>query len=86
MHATIVKTKDAEPLGTYSPTAIDERKAAADARILDCDGGKFTLRMNPGRSLQLSGRGIKQLSEGTYIVTRNALARIERTHDVVPDF
>jgi hypothetical protein len=33
--ATLTKIKAAEPMGTYTPTAVDDRKAAADFRLIN---------------------------------------------------
>lgn len=35
MQATFTKTKSAQQMGEYQPTAIDDAKAAADFRLLD---------------------------------------------------
>ena len=67
-------------------TIIDERKSAADFRIVAANGGSFTLRANFGAPA-LAGRGVKPYrTSGTYEVTRAALARIEKSHSVYPDF
>ena len=81
--ATMTKIKDAETLGEYKPTSIDERKANADARIVYVDDGKFTLRTDT--LTDLKGRGIKKVNGG-YEVTRNALAKLEKLYEIVTDF
>jgi len=35
MNATFTKTRDAQPMGQYKPTAVDAAKATAEFRIVD---------------------------------------------------
>ena len=80
--ATMTKTADAQPMGIYQPTSLDAAKAQADVRIIDAEG-TFTVRSN----VALSGRGVvARGAAGTYEVTKSAMKRIEKTHNVVCDF
>lgn len=70
MHATITLIRKAQPMGEYTPTVIDERKAEADFRILAV-GSKNTIRWRDGRTEQ---------------VTRRQLAKLESQHTWATDF
>lgn len=83
--ATLTKVQDAQPLGTYKPTSIDERKANADIRILSVEDGKFTIESKIELKL---GRGMKQpyTRKDLYEVTKKALEKLQTQYNVVTDF
>lgn len=82
MTVTMIKTQEAQPMGTYRPTQIDLDKSLADIRIIAVDG-TFTI----DSKVTLSGRGIKPYAtEGRYEVSKAALAKLEKTYNVVTDF
>jgi hypothetical protein len=85
--ATITKTQEAQPLGTYVPTSVDAAREAADIRIVDHGRGNRTYIET--RKL-LSGPGIKLIrtSNGTgrYQVTEEAMTELRRRYSVATDF
>lgn len=83
MKYTFTKTKSAEPVGKYTPTEIDARKAAADIRLTYANGGSFTVQSK----VPLAGRGIRAYSTpGVYEVTEKALDKLRQTYTIAPDF
>lgn len=81
MTCTITKTQEAQPLGSYRQTLVDAKKAAADIRIVSCDGGYDIISQ-----IALSGRGIKHRHGKTYTVTERALEKLQAQHSVMCDF
>ena len=82
MTATITKTKSAEAMGEYKPTAIDAQKAAADVLFLYAYGGGYDVRSK----VELSGRGVKVVSGSIYHITEAAAERIKKSHTWACDF
>jgi hypothetical protein len=80
--ATITKTKEAEVLGTYLPTAVDARKAAATVLITAAYGAGYDITSR----VALSGRGIKHYGADLYFVTERALEAIKSAHTWATDF
>lgn len=67
-------------------TIIDDRKAAADYRIIYANGGSFTVARNPHGPV-ISGRGVKRdYGTGSYEVTSAKLADMRKTMKVEADF
>lgn len=71
MEATIRKVKDAEPMGEYTPTAVDAAKASADFRLVDVTCAKKVIVWKDGR---------------TERVTSRQLAKLQAAHSWVTDF
>lgn len=59
MQATITKTKSAQPMGQYQPTAIDAAKAAADFRLLQVS--PYVIAWKDGRRERVTERQLKKL-------------------------
>lgn len=63
-------------------TLIDTAKSAADIRIVGVDG-TFTVRSR----INLAGKGIvARAAEGTFEVTKAAMAKLQKEFSVVADF
>lgn len=87
MNATVTKTKDAEPMGAYQRTAIDEAKDAADFLIIYAYGNGYDIRSRH----TLAGRGVRQVSltidgNTVYHVTEAALAKLKTQYSYMTDF
>ena len=84
--ATLKLIKDAQPMGVYQPTLIDEMKKNADILVHYANGGSFTIEVkNP--SIKVKGRGVKCCYEnGNFEVTENKLKQLEKQHKVICDF
>jgi hypothetical protein len=80
--ATITKTQNAQPVGVYTVTAIDNRKVAADILLTASEGGGYSI----SSKIALKGRGIKSYSNGNYSVTDAALAKLRQSYAVECDF
>lgn len=70
MQATIIKTRDAQPMGQYQPTALDSAKADAEFRLIAV-GRKNTIVWANGRS---------------EYVTDAKLAKLQAAHHWAADF
>ena len=70
MSVTFVKTKDAQPMGEYKPTAIDVLKSNVDFRLTGV-GSKNTIVWKDGR---------------TESVTDRKLDKLQRSHSWTADF
>jgi hypothetical protein len=70
MQVTFIKTQDAQPMGEYKPTAVDDAKKNADFRLVAV-GTKNTIIWKDGR---------------TELVTRKQLAKLQASHTWAPDF
>lgn len=71
MEATCTKIQDAQPLGEYTPTIVDDEKKAADFRLLDVSTSKKFIRWRDGRA---------------EYVTARQLAKLQAAHSWAPDF
>lgn len=84
--ATITKTAEAQPVGTYAATAGDDARAAADIRII----GHVRSRTEIETRKLLSGAGVKLVRSvngiGRYLVTEEALTELRRRFSVATDF
>lgn len=84
--ANITKIAAAQPLGTYTPTAIDAARTAADIRIV----GHSRKRTEIETRKALSGAGVKleRVSNGVgrYLVTKEAMTELRRRFSVATDF
>jgi hypothetical protein len=80
--ATIEKTKTAQPMGIYQPTAIDARKAAADILVSAAEPNGYSIRSK----YALSGRGIRSHGNGNYSVSEPALSGLRARFAVECDF
>lgn len=56
----ITKTKDAQTMGEYKPTAIDKTKAQVDFRIVGLSG-KYEIRWKDGHFERVTKRQLKKL-------------------------
>lgn len=54
-----VKTQDAQPMGTYVPTAVDATKAAVDFRLISV--GPYVIRWKNGDTQRVTERQLKTL-------------------------
>lgn len=59
--ATITKTKDAEPMGVYTRTSVDDRKDAADFRLTGFLRSKKEIRWRDGRLEYVTERQFEKL-------------------------
>ncbi len=59
MTATVTKTHSAQPVGTYVPTNVDARKAAADFLLIQV--GPNVIRWQDGRQERVSARQLTRL-------------------------
>lgn len=80
MNATITKTQSAQPIGQYKPTALDAIKAAATVRLIQCS--PYVVRSK----VELAGRGVRKLNDGTFQLSDAAWASVSATHTSVCDF
>lgn len=78
--AIITKTKEAQPCGEYKRTALDERKDAATMLLQQV--GPRVVRSK----VDLTGRGVKKLNEGTFQLTESAWKKASATHTWACDF
>ncbi|MGF6996795.1 hypothetical protein [Paraburkholderia sp. GAS32] len=69
---TFRKVKDAQPMGEYKPTAVDEAKKTADFRILS---------MGSGRHNSIAWRDGRREN-----VTSRELAKLQKSHTWATDF
>ncbi|UIF89412.1 hypothetical protein [Cupriavidus sp. UYPR2.512] len=60
---TVRKIKDAQPMGQYKPTAVDEQKRAADFRLVDVCGSKNVIVWKDGRCECVTDRQLSKLKE-----------------------
>ena len=60
MQVTLVKTRDAQPMGEYKPTALDARKAAADFLLTDVSCGN-SIVWRDGRRETVTNRKLAKL-------------------------
>lgn len=58
---TVRKIKDAQPMGKYKPTNIDEQKRAADFRLIDVSGKLNVIVWKDGRSERVTDRQLSKL-------------------------
>lgn len=61
--ATVRKVRDAQPIGQYRPTAVDERKDAADFRLVDVSGSTNVIVWKDGRSERVTDRQLSTLKD-----------------------
>ena len=80
--ATIEKTKDATPMGIYTPTSVDAQKAAADILLTATESNGYSV----SSKVALSGRGIRSYGNGNYSVTDRALQVLRTKYSVACDF
>lgn len=75
----LAKIKDAQVMGQYKPTTIDERKKAANFLVKSANGGSYTI--DP-RNLNIKkGRGVKCVYENGYIeVTEAKLKSLKKAY------
>lgn len=59
MTASVIKTKSAQPMGTYQPTSVDAAKAAADFRLLQVS--PYFIAWKDGRRETVTSRQLKKL-------------------------
>ena len=59
--ATVTKTKDAEPMGEYKPTAVDARKAAADFLLINVNPN--IIDWKDGRRERVTAKKLKVLQK-----------------------
>lgn len=78
--ATVTKIAEAQPMGEYKPTALDARKAAATMLLQQV--GPRVVRSK----VELAGRGVKKLNEGTFQLTDSAWEKASTTHTWECDF
>ena len=72
------------PIGFYTPTLIDDAKAASAMTIEACNGGSYTL--NP-KGIALTGRGVKtQYSNGFVEVSAAKLKALQGKYNIQPNF
>lgn len=57
--ATVTKTKDAQPMGTYTPTSVDAQKAAADFRLTSVS--PYYIAWRDGRTERVTKRQLEKL-------------------------
>jgi hypothetical protein len=77
----VIKTREAEALGEYKRTAIDEAKDAADIRLLQV-GPKVV-----DSKVLLKGRGIKPMGTiGRYLVSDAAWTKLQQQFKTITDF
>lgn len=83
MNATITKTKSAEPMGVYQPSAVDAQKAAAQILFIYAYGNGYDITSK----VELpKGRGMKRISTLTYHVTNEAAKRLKAQYTWATDF
>jgi hypothetical protein len=82
MQATITKTKSAQPMGTYQPTSLDARKAAATVLVTAAYRSGYDITCKAA----ISGRGIKHHGGDRYHVTERRLNELKATHTWATDF
>ena len=84
--ATITETtKNFIKKGTYKPTSIDKEKAGADFRITAAVGNRFEITVNKPLNIK-TGRGVKAVGNGQYLVTDKGLASLSKQFKGVADF
>lgn len=71
MPATCTKTQDAQPMGSYTPTPIEDEKKSADFRLLDVSCSRKFIEWRDGRRECVTGR---------------QLAMLQSVHSWAPDF
>ncbi len=71
MNATFTKTRDAQPMGQYKPTAVDAAKATAEFRIVDVSCRLKRIVWHNGRQQD---------------VTARELTKLQAAHTWAPDF
>ena len=81
-NTTITKTKEAQPLGEYKSTAVDQQKADASFLLIQVSPNIINSK------IKLKGRGITPYSDvtGCYRVTDKALEKLENEHCWATDF
>ena len=86
MKATITETtKNFIKKGKYKPTSVDKAKAAADFRITSVVGNKYEITTNKPLNIK-TGKGIKSVGNGQYLVTDKGLASLSKSFKGVADF
>ena len=60
---TVRKVKDAQPMGQYKPTGVDEQKRSADFRLVDVSGNMSVIVWNDGRSERVTDRQLSKLQD-----------------------
>ena len=84
--ATITETtKNFIKKGTYKPTSLDKEKASADFRITAAVGNRFEITTNKPLNIK-TGKGIKSVGNGQYLVTDKGLASLNKQFKGVADF
>ena len=84
--ATITETtKNFIKKGTYKPTSLDKAKAAADFRITSVVGNRFEITVNKPLNIT-TGKGIKSVGNGQYLVTDKGLASLNKQFKGEADF
>ena len=78
--ATITKTKEAQPMGAYKPTAIDAAKSAATMLLEQV--GPCVVRSK----VELNGRGVRKLNAGVFQLTDAAWEKAKAEHSWACDF
>ena len=71
MPATCTKTQDAQPMGSYTPTPIEDEKKSADFRLLDVSQSEKLIAWRDGLREYVTGR---------------QLAKLQAVHSWAPDF
>lgn len=62
MQVAFVKTKDAQPVGEYKPTAIDDLKSTVDFRVVGV-GSKNSIAWKDGRMESVTDRQLEKLQK-----------------------
>lgn len=84
--ATIIETtKNFIKKGNYKPTSLDKEKAGADFRITAAVGNRFEITTNKPLNIK-TGKGIKSVGNGQYLVTDKGLASLSKQFKGVADF
>lgn len=85
MIATVIKTKSAQSLGQYIPTAVDAARDAADIRIV----GYCRNRTEIETRKKLLGGGVKLtgINSGVarYLVTDEVMTELRRRYSIATD-
>lgn len=85
MTAKVIKIKEAEKMGEYTKTAIDNVKEAADIRLIAINGS-YTIDVKD--HVIVEGRGVKFAYDapGRYEVTKAKYIALGKKYTCVTDF
>lgn len=82
MKAQMILVKEATKKGEYKRTLVDDMKDKADFLIQAIDS-KYTLYTRKG--IELVGRGIKKVNNGTFVLTESAYKKVRSEYNVEYD-